>query len=398
MKNRIVTAALMTIATSQFAFGAGSVIARLRPNVDEEQVKIALGLGIEDSTPFDRFILIEVPDTFCVENVEAMLENLNLAEWATEQCDMCSPGHSEAPKSQGRLGGKIAAVFGSAVMNELNSTLMQQIRYQYTPFTSSQRTVRVGVLDTGFSSQFPKLSTRFAASYNAFNGEHRAIDQPERVDSNGSGTYDDAVGHGTFVTGLILALAPNASIVNVKVADADGIATSWSIIKGLTFAKANGCEIVNLSFGSLDEIPGLDKMIDWCDENGITVVAPSGNDALSRLLYPAKEDKVISVGSVDSKDRKSPWSNFSSRLKFSAPGENLVSTFWDGDLVSWSGTSFANAVVTGVIADRMRSLPVQSSQNLRRFLYRRGVNINPVNPNFIDKVGVRIDWPLMNQR
>ena len=67
----------------------------------------------------------------------------------------------------------------------------------------------------------------------------------------------DYLGHGTHcagavaTSGLILGVAPNVSIVNVKVIDARGYGyLSW-VIKGLYYAAKNRIPIASTSFGGI---------------------------------------------------------------------------------------------------------------------------------------------------
>ena len=55
-------------------------------------------------------------------------------------------------------------------------------------------------------------------------------------------------GHGTLVSGLIHAIAPNASILPLKAFDASGVGSSFRIAKAIVFAAAQQARVINMSF------------------------------------------------------------------------------------------------------------------------------------------------------
>lgn len=391
------TCTLLFAALASISFAQGKLIAHLLPTVNPASLQRQYRIELLDRSPFDNFALFRVFDGYNVDVVQQNLINSGLAYWVEDDDSLEGPEQSQRPIGQGRVGGKIASLYGTEVMGSLNSNLFSQIRYTATPFLANQRRVRVAVLDTGFSPKLGKVRSKFIGNYNAIGTDQSAPDWYEGVDTNQNGSVDDALGHGTFVTGIIVGLAPHAEIVNVKVADADGVATAWSILKGLTYAKALDCELVNLSMGATDQILAMSEILDWCEDNNMLMFAPSGNNDAPDLMFPARISKVISVGSVDAIDQKSSWSNYENRLMFSAPGENIISLFYDGGLAAWSGTSFATPVVTALVADRIRREFRTTPEILRDWLDGRGVNIDPLNPQYSRELGVRADWVRLNQ-
>jgi len=83
---------------------------------------------------------------------------------------------------------------------------------------------------------------------------------------------------------------------------------------------------------------------------GIAVIVASGNDAQPRCEEPVLPDRTLCVGAVDDEIRRAPFSSHGSGLGIVAPGEDVVSTWRDGDYTTRSGTSQAAAVTSGVAA------------------------------------------------
>jgi hypothetical protein len=242
--------------------------------------------------------------------------------------------------------------------------------------------VRVGILDTAFSPQ-PWLAGGWSARYSDL--------------LQGRGPYTLVSGHATFVAGLVLGQAPGATVQVRGVLDSEGKADGWTVAKEIVALGRAGVDILNLSlvcYTEDGEAPlAMATAIDRLDPN-IVVVAAAGNhgrdkpasgpgrpkggvllDPGRRPAFPAALDDVVAVGSANDKQNRSdftpkevPW------IDVLTWGENLVSTFLDGDVeirpddvgadaigtphgttrfsgvAKWSGTSFAAALVSGAIA------------------------------------------------
>jgi serine protease len=145
----------------------------------------------------------------------------------------------------------------------------------------------------------------------------------------------DREGHGTFVAGLIgeatnngyglTGLAYRASIMPVRVLNADGTGDAVTIAKGIRFAVKHGAQVINLSLEfSLDvtssDIPEIVNAVRFARRRGVVVVAAAGNEGVSQLAYPAAAPDVISVGSTTADRCLADYSNGGPRLDLVAPG------------------------------------------------------------------------------
>jgi serine protease AprX len=157
--------------------------------------------------------------------------------------------------------------------------------------------VAVGVLDTGIAAS-GDLAGRVVAS----------------ADLSGEWSFTDSYGHGTFMAGLIAGggqgdgpagVAPGASLVDLKVAGADGATTLAQVLAGLQLADAArerfNLRVLNVSLGAPADDPATAPLTEaverlWAD--GITVVAAAGNDG-GGVDAPGLDPYVVTVGSVD---------------------------------------------------------------------------------------------------
>jgi serine protease len=145
----------------------------------------------------------------------------------------------------------------------------------------------------------------------------------------------DGEGHGTFVAGLIgeatnngyglTGLAYGASIMPVRILNADGTGDAVTIAKGIRYAVQHGAKVINLSLEfSLDvtssDIPEIVSAVRFAHRHGVVLVAAAGNEGVSQLAYPAAAPDVISVGATTADRCLADYSNGGPRLDLVAPG------------------------------------------------------------------------------
>ncbi len=203
-------------------------------------------------------------------------------------------------------------------------------------------------------------------------GRFNDEDEP---DDDARGRLDRQAGHGTFISGVIRQICPDARVHHAGVlssyGDGDDASVTSAIERALRrFRQRNEhIDIVVMSFGSYaeaDRPPPMAEAISRLLRRSV-VVASAGNDATSRPCFPAALPGVVGVGAVDA-DGRSMFSNFGPWVDASAPGVDVVSTFFtafdDQDpngvcvdqyrgWASWSGTSFAAPKVAAAIAQQM---------------------------------------------
>ena len=200
--------------------------------------------------------------------------------------------------------------------------------------------VKVAVLDTGVSGNSDVTPI---ANFNESDEE----------------TSNDGDGHGTHVAGIIAAklngvggagIAPDASIINVKVLNDDGSGSDSNILRGMRRAIAADADIMNMSLGGIGYNPAAQKVVDDAYKAGIAVFVSAGNDGGSNMCYPAAYNHVICIGAVDMGNQRASFSNYGAWVDLSAPGVSIWSTGNDGGFEMMSGTSQACPVAVGEAA------------------------------------------------
>jgi subtilisin family serine protease len=169
------------------------------------------------------------------------------------------------------------------------------------------------------------------------------------------GDYD---GHGTWVAGIIAAIdngnhligvAPKVSLYAIKALDPQ----TW--IDGINWAVSRGVHIISISQGIYQYDADLEAACNNAFNNGVLLIASSGNDNKGKILYPAAFASVIAVGATDQNDDR--WlmdsrhgSNYGRELELVAPGADINSTSPPNTYSVDSGTSAAVPHVTGIAA------------------------------------------------
>ncbi len=197
--------------------------------------------------------------------------------------------------------------------------------------------------------------------------------------SNNDAHPNDDEGHGTHVTGTIAqasnnslgvaGIAPNTSIMPVKVLDSSGSGAYTTVADGIRYAADHGAKIINLSLGGSSSSNVLQDACAYAYNKGVTLVCAAGNDSKATLGYPAAyDDYCIAVGATRFDETRAPYSNYGPSLDIVAPGGDLnvdqnKDGYGDGILQQtfgsttnsfayyfYQGTSMATPHVSGVAA------------------------------------------------
>jgi thermitase len=213
--------------------------------------------------------------------------------------------------------------------------------------------VKVAVLDTGVDYNHPDLRGKVLTGYDAV-----------------TGTPDgrDVQGHGTFVAGVITQIAPAATILPVRVLDANGIGTLANVIDGLQYALDNGATVINLSLSSNIDVKSLHQMIQTARSKGVTVVSAAGNNSSSTQYFPAAYAEGIGIAATDNVDCRASFSNYYSAISLSGPGVSIYSMWAEGGYGWGNGTSFSTPMAAAGAA-AIRSLhPTYSPDQVKSVL------------------------------
>ncbi|WP_301743783.1 S8 family serine peptidase [uncultured Duncaniella sp.] len=272
------------------------------------------------------------------------------------------------------------------------------------PIINEKRPV-IAILDTGVDIAHPDLADNIWT--NALES-----DGAEGSDDDGNGFIDDVHGwdfvnqsarmrdnngHGTHCAGIAAAIGgngigiaganPNALIMPITVMQSDGTGDVGTIIKGIDYARANGADVLSMSFGStshsLAEYDALAKAY----QNAVLVAAAGNEDSDLNMchvspcppVFPGAYNFVIGVMASDPDNYRAGFSNwdcdgplacgpYNNEQLYSyevmAPGTNIVSTYPGGGYRALNGTSMATPLVAGAISRLYQCKDIPSKELL----------------------------------
>ena len=207
--------------------------------------------------------------------------------------------------------------------------------------------VKVFVVDTGIRSSVTDLSGRVTSGCTSV-GLSTCI----------PGNTEDDNGHGTHVSGTIAGsvygVAKNASLVAVKVLNANGSGLTSGVIAGLDWVgtqyTSGSKAVVNMSLGG-GASTALDAAVGRLITKGITVAVAAGNSSTDACKSsPSRVTAALTVGATTNTDSIASYSNYGKCVDIFAPGTNITSDWNNGGTNTISGTSMATPHVAGVAA------------------------------------------------
>mmetsp|Transcript_29914 Transcript_29914/g.36424 ORF Transcript_29914/g.36424 Transcript_29914/m.36424 type:complete len:672 (+) Transcript_29914:173-2188(+) len=227
-------------------------------------------------------------------------------------------------------------------------------------------THNICIIDSGYELDHPDLPN-----------DASAADPYQRRSSNDDDYFGtDNCGHGSHIAGTILASDNNIGVIGVFpgapafiVKVFHSFSCSWTYRSGLSKAVEQcvkkGAKIISMSLGGPFNSNSEKKMFDQIyEDDGVLLIAASGNNGDSSFNYPASYESVISVAAIDSKHRIASFSQYNSQVDISAPGMNIRSTVRN-TYKSYSGTSMATPHVSGVALLLWNKYPKCTNKEIR---------------------------------
>ena len=234
--------------------------------------------------------------------------------------------------------------------------------------TRGSSSVLVAVIDTGCERTHADLAANIWVNPGEIPNNSIDDDNDGLVDDVSGWDFvdndpvpEDTAGHGTACAGIIGAvqdngigvtgLAPLCKLLPLKACNPAGYLYDSYVVPALLYAADRGAKVISMSFYGDDVTPAERDAIEYCWAHGALPIAAAGNDFQTYPYYPGAYEHTLAVGSHNSSDLKSSFSNWGSWVDVAAPGEGISTTLPNGGYTTtFAGTSAACPNVAGVAA------------------------------------------------
>ena len=217
--------------------------------------------------------------------------------------------------------------------------------------------VRIAIIDTGIDGSHRDLVGAVVGGAD-FSGVGSADGQtPVGRDSrHGTMVASLAAGRGNNGVDGVIGSAPEAQILSLSMNFGGvDISPDDQVAQAVRWAVDNGADIISLSLtrNTSDWPESWDRAFSYAAANDVVVVAAAGNRGSGTVAVgaPATMPGVLTVGGVNREGIASDSASSQGiTIGVMAPSEGLVGASPGNSYVTWSGTSGATPIVSGIVA------------------------------------------------
>jgi subtilisin len=227
--------------------------------------------------------------------------------------------------------------------------------------------VRVCILDSGVEQGHPLVGAVDEAVAVSLGEDDEAVVEEDRE--------GDLCGHGTACAGIVRSLAPDCSLLSVRVLGAGYTGSGPALLGGLRWAVEQGVDVVNLSLSTTKrQFAGvLHELADVAYFRRTLLVASAHNMPVES--YPWRFSSVISVGSHDQPDPLTFFYNPRPPVEFFARGVDVEVAWLGGSSIRCTGNSFATPHMAGICALVRSKHPELTPFQVKSVLHLTAANV-----------------------
>ncbi|MGM0365713.1 MAG: S8 family serine peptidase [Actinomycetota bacterium] len=225
--------------------------------------------------------------------------------------------------------------------------------------TRGSENVMVAVIGWGIDKDNPHLEGRVTGSLDYVTGKEEVIDPN---------------GHDTFAAGIVLSIAPEVSIITLRVMDSDGRDVG-RLHEAITYAADQGADIILLPITILEPQPAESyadqvqaSIIYAYSKNVRFIIGAQGRGGHHSRRFPGYLSGIYNVAGVDEHGNYSLQSTANDLNFISAPGENIPGIETPGNWQQIGGTSWSSAHLAGVAALMVSANPLLNNEDIEDIL------------------------------
>ncbi len=320
--------------------GAGRLVVDLQDGATEadlQQIEVLLGADLDWSHPLAVDEALAEGDVADLDDAVALLAGHPLVEVAEPSLEMVALGYPDDP------------------LYEKQWHLREMGAPAGWERTARGKGVTVAVIDTGVTVVEDLGGTDVLEGATFVPGTKSA------ADDNGHGTHVAGTIAQTTNNGVgVAGVAPEATVLPVKVLSGYGSGQSPWIAAGIDYAADEGADVINLSLGGgYSQV--IHNAIKKARDKGVIVVAAAGNSGRRGVGYPGALEETIGVSAVGPGGVLAPYSSWGKGVDIAAPGGDKAKRgggVWQDTIdgrgghhyAEYQGTSMATPHVAGAAA------------------------------------------------
>lgn len=285
--------------------------------------------------------------------------------------------------------------------------------YQAWDLSKGDTSVVIGIVDSGSDLDHPDISANIKRNWGEIPGNG--------IDDDGNGYIDDIQGwdfygndnnpqiqpagntHGSHVSGCASQVTDNnvhgsgigfktKLLISKHTDDTNPESLLYNTDNGIVYCYQNGAKVINCSFGSSSYNSYSQLVCTNAWNNGCIICASAGNGDANGvgqnwIRYPAGYDNVISVAASTNTDLKTSFSNFHTTVDITGPGQDILSTIYNDNYTTLSGTSMSSPIVSGTVALIRAKYPTWTATQVVERLKLGVDSIYNLNPTYVGLLG-----------
>ncbi|MFY0611955.1 MAG: S8 family serine peptidase [Hyphomicrobiaceae bacterium] len=228
----------------------------------------------------------------------------------------------------------------------------------------------VAVIDSGIDPDHPELADALAGAFNAVG------DRKPKPDA-----------HGTAIAGIIgaraklLGVAPSVQLLAARAffreRGGPPLTTTFVLLRAVDWSFRNKARVFNLSFTGPED-SAVRKILKTVHNRGAILVAAAGNAGpKAPAAYPAAYPEVLAITALDKTNKLYKKANRGGYVAAAAPGVDVLVPIPRGGYDVKSGTSFAAAHISGLIALMLERNPALTTEQIRTHITSAAHDLGP---------------------